>query len=319
VGELGSQYCSENKAVCAIPEDRTSRVDVALWCLAGVMALVFFLLAPHLRADNTGRVITVVISVAIFACSIHPTLHSPWLYSNISRRIVLCFAAVGIAAFGWILWPYSLNVSPTNVRFADRDAAGPTYSFRFTNRSDKDLYASQLKFRIHSRTLFGKDFLLNIPTASRKAYGEGVVGARRFADIQGFLCHDSYQRPLFSIFVFHLAPHESREITITSSSAGIAKVGATTGLFSTTPQPLNVNGKVDSPPFRSDEALSDCRSFGFLVDAHEHEGMYWFNHEDGKLDGMIVPPRSYPPPKQQHSEYDYEILVGSSRVPLRLP
>jgi len=115
------------------------------------------------------------------------------LHSNITRRIVLGFVAVGIAAFGWILWPYSLNVRPTNVRFANRGAAGQTYSFRFTNRSDKDLYASQLKFRIHSRTLSGKDFLINIPTASRKAYGEGVVGAQRFADIQGFLCHDSYQ------------------------------------------------------------------------------------------------------------------------------
>ena len=92
------------------------------------------------------RVVTVVISVAIFACSIHPTLHSPWLRSNITRRIVLCFVAVGIAAYGWILWPYSLNVSPTNVRFENRGAAGQTYSFRFTNRSDKDLYASQLKF-----------------------------------------------------------------------------------------------------------------------------------------------------------------------------
>ena len=275
-----------------MPEDRTSRGDVALWCVAGVMALVFFLLARQLSADNTGRVITVVISVATFACSIHPTLHSHWLHSNLSRRIVLCFVAVGIAAFGWILWPYSLNVSPTNVRFADRGAAGQTYSFRFTNRSDKDLYASQLKFRIHSRTLSGKDFLINIPTASRKAYGESVVGARRFADIQGLLCHDSYQRPAFSIFVFHLAPHESREITITNGRAGSAKVGATTGFFSTTPQPLHLNGNADSTPFRSDEALSDCQSFGFLVDSHEHEGMYWFNHEGGKLDGMTVPPPS---------------------------
>src|ERR1017187_4691422 len=123
-------------------------------------------------------------------------------------------------------------------------------SFRFTNRSDKDLYASQLKFRIHSRTLSGKDFLINIPIASRKAYGEGVVGAPSFADIRGLLCHDSLQRPVFSIFVFHLAPHESREITITNGRAGSAKVGATTGFFSTTPQPLNVNGNVDSTPFR---------------------------------------------------------------------
>jgi len=249
--------------VCALPEDRTSRGDVALWCLAGVMALVLFLLAPQLSADNTGRVVTVVISVAIFACSIHPTLHSPWLHSSISRRIVLCFVAVGIAAFGWILWPYSLNVGPTNVRFENR-GAGQTYSFRFTNRSDKDLYASQLKFRIHSRTLSGKDFLINIPVASRKAYGESVVEAPSFADIQGFLCHDSYQRPVFSIVVFHLAPHESREITITNGRAGSAKVGATTGFFSTTPQPLNVNENADSTPFRSDEALSDCQSFGFF-------------------------------------------------------
>ena len=277
--------------VCAMPEGRISTMDVALWCLAAVMALVLFLVAPQLSADNTGRVVTVVISVAIFACSIHPTLHSPWLHSKISRRIVLCFVAVGTAAFGWILWPYSLNVSPTNVRFASGDAAGKTYSFRFTNRSDKDLYASQLKLRIHSRALSGKDFLINIPAASRKAYSEGVVGAQRFADIQGLLCHDSRQRPVFSILVFHLAPHESREITITNRRAGSAKVGATTGFFSTTPQPLNVNENVDAASFPSDETLSDCQPFGFLVDAHEQEGMYWFNHEGEKQDGVTdLPP-----------------------------
>jgi hypothetical protein len=70
-----------------MPEGRTSRGEVALWCLASVMALVFFLMARLLSADNTGRVITVAISVAIFACSIQPTLHSPWLHSNLSRRI----------------------------------------------------------------------------------------------------------------------------------------------------------------------------------------------------------------------------------------
>ena len=271
-----------------MPEGRISTGDIALWCLAGAMALVLFLLAPQLAADNTGRVVTVVISVAIFACSIHPTLHSPWLHGKISRRIVLCFVAVGIAAFGWILWPYSLNVSPTNVRFANRGAGNQPYGFRFTNRSDKDLYASQLKLRIHSRALSGKDFLINIPAASRKAYSEGVVGAQRFADIQGLLCHDSRQRPVFSIFLFHMAPHESREITITNGREGSAKVGATTGFFSTTPQPIN--GSLDAASFPSDEALSDCQSFGFLMDAHEHEGMYWFKREGGKLDGRIVLP-----------------------------
>ena len=278
--------------MCAMPEGRISTADVALWSLTCVMALALLLLAPQLSANSTGRVVTGVMSVAIFACSIHPTLHSPWLHSNITRRIVLCFVALGIAAFGWILWPYSLNVSPTNVRFANGSAAGQTYSFRFTNRSDKDLFASQLKFRIHSRTLSGKDFLINIPAASRKAYGEGGIGTQHFADIQGFLCHDSYQRPVFSIFVFHLAPHESREITITNGRPGRAKVGATAGFFATSPQPPNVRGDFVSASFRSDETLSGCQSFGFLVDAHEHEGMYWFNHEGGKLDGEIVPPQS---------------------------
>jgi hypothetical protein len=275
-----------------MPEDRISTGDVALWCLTGVMALALFRLAPQLSADTTGRVVTVVVSIAIFACSIHPTLHSPWLRSNISRRIVLCFVATGIAAFGWVLWPYSLDVNPSNVMFANTVPAmfsGQTYSFRFANRSDEDLYASQLKLRIHSQTLSGKDFLINIPTASRKAYGDGGIEARHFVDIQGLLCHDSEQRPVFSILVFHLAPHESREFTITNSRAGSAKVGATTGFFSTAPQPINVNGNLVSAPFRSDEALSDCQSFGFLVDAHEHEGMYWLNHEGGELDGKIEP------------------------------
>ncbi len=270
-------------------EDRISTGDALLWSLAGAMAVGLFLLAPQLSANNAGRVVTVVLSAGIFACSIHPTLHSPSLHSNISRRIVLCFFATGIAAFGWILWPYSLNVIPSNVRFASAASSvfsSQTYSFRFTNRSDKDLYAAQLKFRIHSQTLSGKDFEINIPTASRKALS---IEERRFADIAGLLCRDSRQRPLFSLFAFHLAPHESREITITNRRTGSAKVGATTGLFSTAPPPFIVNGNPMSARFPSDEPLSDCQSFGFLVDAHEHEGIYWFNHEGEKLDGKTVP------------------------------
>jgi len=270
---------------------RTSTRDVALGCLAAVMAVALFLVAPGLSANNTGRAVTVVLTVAIFACSVHPTLHSSWLHSHISRGIVLSFVAAGIALFGWVLWPYSLSVSPSNVRFRDTaSSSGQTYSFRITNRSDQDLYDSQLKFRIHSQALSGKDFLINIPTADRRAYAGGGTGARRFADIHGLLCRDSYRRPLFSLFVFRLAPHESREITITNSRVGSAKVGATTGFFSTSPQPLNVNGNSASASFRSDEPLSDCQPFGFLLDAPEHEGMYWFNHEGGKPEGKAVPP-----------------------------
>jgi hypothetical protein len=53
-----------------MPEDRTSRGDIARWSLAGVMAVVFFLMARQLSADNTGRVITVAISVALHVASI---------------------------------------------------------------------------------------------------------------------------------------------------------------------------------------------------------------------------------------------------------
>ena len=269
-------------------DDRTSARDAAQWCLAAIMALALFLLAPRLSANNTGRVVTVVLSAAILAFSIHPTLHSPWLHSNVSRRIVLCFLATGIAAFGSVLWPYSLSVTPSNVRFSDTaKSPGQTYSFRFTNRSDKDLYAPQLKFRIHSQTMSEKDFQINIPAAGRRAYAEGT-GEKHFADIQGLVCRDSYRRPLFSLFVAHLAPRESREITITNGKVGSAKVGATTGFFSTTPLPFNLNANSASVSLGSDEPLGDCQSFGFLVDAHEHEGMYWFSHEGGKLDGKIV-------------------------------
>ena len=272
-----------------MPEGRISKGDVALRYLAGASAVALFLLAPQLSADTTGRAVTVGLSTAIFACSVHPILHSPWLRSKVSRKIVLCFYATGIAALGCIFWPYSLNISPTNVRFANTAPAGQIYSFRFSNRSAKDLYASQLKFRVHSQRLSGRDFLIGISPASRKAYGAGGAGAPRFADIQGLLCRDSFRRSLFSIYVYHLAPHESRDITITNRRAGSAKIGATTGFFTTSPQPPGGSGDFVSGPPGSDEALSDCQPFGFLVDTQEHEGMYWFNREGGKLDGKLLP------------------------------
>ena len=259
-----------------MPKGRMSTADAALWCLAGALAVALFLLAPQLSADTTGRVVTAALSVAIFACSVHPILHSPGLRNKVSRRVVLCFDAAGIAALGCIFWPYSLNINPTNVRFASTIPAGQTYSFRFSNRSDKDLYVSQLKFRVHSQMLSGKDFLIDISPASRKRYRAVDTGSQRFADIQGLLCHDSFQRSLFSIYVSHLAPHESRDITITNLRAGSAKIGATTGFFTTSPPPFSASGNFVSVRPGSDEALSDCQPFGFLVDTQEHEGMYWF-------------------------------------------
>jgi hypothetical protein len=84
-----------------------------------------------------------------------------------------------------------------------------------------------------------------------------------------------------------LAPHESREITITHTGSEKSVVLAKTGFFSIEPQPQSVNGNIVGSTFQFSTPVDSggCMLFGFLVDEKEHQGMYWFNHKDGLYNG----------------------------------
>lgn len=96
-----------------MPEDARqegiSSGDIVLWCLAAFMALALFLAAPKL-----GRKGTFVVLVLMVACLIHPISRLPVVKTATRPYIktawfvgLLLLAVVGIAVFGYYVWPES--------------------------------------------------------------------------------------------------------------------------------------------------------------------------------------------------------------------
>jgi hypothetical protein len=97
------------------------------------------------------------------------------------------------------------------------------------------------------------------------------------------LCRDPSRHPLFILSFLRLAPHESREITVTHHGRGNLSVSANAGFYSITPQSIDISGNEVSSKLKV-SAPNDgtgCRFFGYFVDEKEHEGMYWFGTKDG--------------------------------------
>ena len=83
-----------------------SRGDVALWCLAGVMAVALYL-AP----EKTPLWICAGL-VCMVALATHPTLYLPWVRQARSTRIrlrrsvaALLVMATIVGLYGWTIWP----------------------------------------------------------------------------------------------------------------------------------------------------------------------------------------------------------------------
>jgi len=185
-----------------------------------------------------------------------------------------------VFAFGWFVWPSLIDISPKRVVFSNDpmlpSGGHETYTFRLINKSDDDIYLAQFKFRVENHKISGRDFTMNIPPSSRKAFAEHG-SAKKFTDTVGFLCRDADNLPIFSLTVFHLLPHESREVTITAKRAENATMLASTGFVSTNPEPLNVTDNGAVSRFAMDESVSDCRQFMFFVDEHDYQGMFYFD------------------------------------------
>jgi hypothetical protein len=185
----------------------------------------------------------------------------------------------------------AVTIKPYQVTFGVSNPGSPTtlsdtYLFRISNNSDDDVYAVSFKLRVHSKSLSTENFKFDVPKSSQKPIDENDPNASKFGDIGGMDCTDMEGRPVFFRVIMHLAPHESREVTLThinpvgpegpthglpeeialpgtSLQSGIV-VSAELPYFTTTPLPRLSNANITLSQIYLDEKLK-CGAMSFIV------------------------------------------------------
>jgi hypothetical protein len=118
-----------------------------------------------------------------------------------------------------MLWTYSytcpdFKISPNVAIF--ETWAGQSYKFRITDMSENDIYMASFIFEITSHAYSVTDFTFSIPPESVKALDQQPAESdRKAADIFGLFGRWPSSHSFFLLYVYHFAPHESREVTIT--------------------------------------------------------------------------------------------------------
>jgi hypothetical protein len=257
-------------------EKQERRFDMP-WIVAAVVAVALLLITPRLAADTTGRVSTAVLLLIMFAALVYG-LSERIAFRTISFWLIVVALGLVEIWFGSFVWPYTLVVSPSIVKFPSMFSGGPlskdpVYTFRVTNRSDEDIYAAEVDFKA-DKIGVANDLHLDLPRDSRKPLGDSGGGAQHFVDVTGLLCKDYDLRPLFILSFYKLNPHESREISISYSKHDVVSVSAETGFYTSEPQVKIMDGDKAAQPFRWDHSIGPggCRVFGFLVD---QQGPSW--------------------------------------------
>jgi hypothetical protein len=90
----------------AAKPDGVARGDIALWCLAGVMAVALYL------APQKTSLWTCASLVCMAALAAHPTLYLPWVRNATDRKakasrsiVAMSGMMVLIVLYGWTVWP----------------------------------------------------------------------------------------------------------------------------------------------------------------------------------------------------------------------
>jgi len=127
----------------------------------------------------------------------------------------------GVAALSapFFVWLYIVScpvlaISPPEATFKH---VGEQYEFRVENRSDHDTYMNSFMFYLDSGAYSAKDFDFQVAPDSLKPLGQqldGVdYGVPDTFGVLGFL-PDLESRRFFLLYVYHLAPRESRGVSI---------------------------------------------------------------------------------------------------------
>jgi hypothetical protein len=203
----------------AVGVEMTSRYVIVQWMFAlttvtsAITAYVFFvILTPFARKFWTA-VIAVVVGLGLL-----------YLYRYLCPTITIRPTK---AVFG--------SISKTT----DLSQA---HRFRIQNKTDSDIYSITFYLRVESPSLAIKDFKFDVPKTSQQPADESTALGRKFGDIGGVDCTDSKNRPVFVRVITHLAPGESREVTLTRINSYAESVPPSVTLPSHIAAPDNSSG-----------------------------------------------------------------------------
>jgi len=125
----------------------SDKLAIALACVAGVMAIVLFLI-------EKTPISVVVLLTLMLALSVYPILH--FTKSKTPRTICLIVILVGTVALGWAVWPkqrpseVAVQMPPAN---AVKENSGTTDSVRVdVRRPARDAVADKVEHRKHAKT-----------------------------------------------------------------------------------------------------------------------------------------------------------------------
>jgi hypothetical protein len=166
--------------------------------LAGLVLALFAIAAPYLwptrKQIGAGALVGAVVVTAI------------WIgleLSDLGRGVV---------------------INPSRVSF-NTPFQGETHTFTIGNAGNEDAYAVAFFFRIESPAVSTNDFIMEMPKSSQKPIDEDTNGFR-IADTLGMASTDSHNRPVFTMSVYRLKGHETREITLTRRTPKAVSVRA---------------------------------------------------------------------------------------------
>jgi len=159
-------------------------------------------------------------ALCLFGAWLFTAIAAVFGFSVLSKIPRIAYTAITWSASAVVfLWLYfvtcpTLIVSPPDVTF---NHVGELYSFRVENKSDHDTYMNSFVFYLDSSAYSTDDFDIQVAQDSLKPLAQQLDGVDYgvpdiFGEI-GFV-PESTSRHFFLLHVYHLAPHETRQLSI---------------------------------------------------------------------------------------------------------
>jgi hypothetical protein len=180
---------------------------------------------------------------------------------------------------------------------------GELYIFRITNKSDADTYSNAFVFTISPEQYSATDFDLQLKSPNLRELEQQSSNNRlRFSDVFGIFGAElpSILYNLLVLYIYHLGPHESHEVTLRFTGLGTATTARATVSsevmsYSSRAIPIAKTGDLVSIPVLvkltlvvdrlmsglMDESGSPCSSHPVMPKSTLQEGCYYLGFRTG--------------------------------------
>jgi hypothetical protein len=206
----------------------------------------------------------VFIASSIFGIAVLQLFYGMWRWIDIAKKFELAILAASVGLFAFLDW---YLISPNrSIKIAPVDSyydAGPGWHsnvFTVTNKSEDDLFEVEVRFRIQPKTSSALDFKLQIPRPSRKFIE--AVGHSDTGDIMGYYCRTANDQPFVLASIYHLAPHETRNLVLTHTTQQEARITTDVTYASRDQRQIELAGKELHVPAHA-STMPGCKDYSY--------------------------------------------------------